>query len=193
MKTTRRTIGSRKALLFEPSKGNGKRRDHRIFVYLQTGNVTRVAFPQEPTIAVGIENPSVRAKLARALKKAGCQVIVFEDGLAMLEYFGDIMLLGPQEIVPDLVIVDASLKGRKGVDLLVDLRYVDWKIPFVLLTGKDDEKLRAEARRLQMVLGDLVVFEGKYDVDDLLTAIFFLLDRTKGRSQGPPVPVAFSA
>lgn len=193
MKTTKKTIGTRKALLFEPSRGNVKRRDHRVFVYSKRGNVTEVAFHQKPTIAVAIGNPPVRESLAKELRKAGCQVILFGDGFSMLEYFGDIMLLGPQEIVPDLVIADANLEGRRGVDLLVDLRYVGWKVPFVLVTGKDDEKLRAEARRLQMVLGDLVVFEGECDVDDLLTAIFFLLDRTRERSEGPPVPAASGA
>lgn len=193
MKSTKKTGGSPKVFLFEPSEGNSRKNRPRVFIYSQMENVTPATLPRAPNIVVAIGKASLKSKLLRALRLAGCRVVMFDDGTEMLEYFGDIMLLGPQEILPDLVIADANLKGRKGVDLLVDLRYLGWNIPFVLATGEGDDRLRAETRRLQEVLGDLVVIEGGYDVEDLLTAAFSLLYRKCVRPEDPPVPAAAGA
>ena len=178
VKTIKGTADSLKALVFEPLPRNSKRWDHGALVYSLLENVSRSAFPQKPTIAICIKNRSTRTKLTTALNEMELRVISIENGLDVLEYLGDVVLLGSRGITPDLVVTDAKLKGRQGTDLVEGLRQAGWRVPFVILTGKNG-KLRTRARMLQMVLGDMVVFEGKYDIDDLLTAIFFLLDRTR--------------
>jgi DNA-binding response OmpR family regulator len=140
------------------------------------------------TVALGIEDPFVREDLAMILVKDGFRVLAFDNGLDMLEYFGDILLLGVEEVLPDLVVVEAGLQGRKGLDLLADLRYGGWYTPFVLITSGDEGKLFEEARKLGVAAPNVTVLEAPYEIDTLRASIFFLLEMSVPSSENPHKP-----
>jgi len=145
------------------------------------------------TLALGIEDPFVREDLAKILVKDGFRVLAFDNGLDMLEYFGDILLLGVEEVLPDLVVIEAGLPGRKGLDLLADLRYGGWYTPFVLLTAGDEGKLFEDARRMGVAAPHVTVLEVPYEIDTLRASIFFLLEMSGPSSEHPHKPRAAAA
>jgi DNA-binding response OmpR family regulator len=138
------------------------------------------------TVALGIEDPFVRGDQARILAEDGFRVLAFDNGLDMLEYFGDILLLGVDEVLPDLVIVEAGLPGRTGLDLLADLRYGGWYTPFVMITSGDEAKLFEETRKLGAASPNVMVVEAPYEIDTLRSSVFFLLEMAGPSSERPP-------
>jgi DNA-binding response OmpR family regulator len=142
------------------------------------------------TVALGVEDPLAREDLALILAEEGFRVLAFGSGLDMLEYFGDILLLGGPEVLPDLVIVEAGLRGRRGLDLLADLRYGGWYTPFVLITSEDEAKLLAEARKMGVAAPNVTILGAPYEIDALRASIFFLLEMAGSSSGHPPKPRA---
>jgi DNA-binding response OmpR family regulator len=159
--------------------------------YLPPGRPGHALFAT--TVALGVENPMVRDDIARILADDGFRVLAFDNGLDMLEYFGDVLLLGGPEILPDLVIAEAALPGRKGLDLLADLRYGGWYTPFVLITPDDEGRLLADARRLGVAAPNVTVVEAPYEIDTLRASVFFLLEMAGPSSEHPPKPRAAAA
>lgn len=51
------------------------------------------------------------------------------------------------EVRPDLLLVDLSLPGMSGIDLLHELKDTNMKIPALVLTGQDNEVYRRGAAR----------------------------------------------
>ncbi len=145
------------------------------------------------TVALGMEDPLVRGDIARILAEDGFRVLAFENGLDMLEYFGDLLLLGTPGVLPDLVIAEAGLPGRKGLDLLADLRYGGWYTPFVLITPDDEDRLLADARRLGVAAPNVTVVEAPYEIDTLRASVFSLLEMVGPSSENPPKPRAAAA
>jgi len=145
------------------------------------------------TVAIGIEDPFVREDLAKILAEDDFRVLAFENGLDMLEYFGDILLLGVEEVLPDLVVVEAGLPGRSGLDLLADLRYGGWYTPFVLITTGDEGKLFEDARKMGVAAPNVTVLEAPYEIDTLRGSIFFLLEMSGPSTEQPHKPRAAAA
>jgi len=88
---------------------------------------------------------------------------------------------------PVMIIADINLPGRKGIDLLADLRNSNWKIPFILFAQENEKELAFEARKM----GNVLVFESQFDIDDFRTAVFCLLGQDKSLpnvSQGHQTP-----
>ena len=145
------------------------------------------------TLALGIEDPFVRDDIAKILVRDGFRVLAFDNGLDMLEYFGDILLLDVEEVLPDLVVVEAGLPARTGLDLLADLRYGGWYTPFVLITAGDEGKLFEEARKLGVAAPNVTILETPYEIDSLRASIFFLLEMSGPSSEHPHKPRAAAA
>lgn len=145
------------------------------------------------TLALGIEDPFAREDLAKILVRDGFRVLAFDNGLDMLEYFGDILLLGVEEVLPDLVVIEAGLPGRKGLDLLADLRYAGWYTPFVMITTGDEGKLFEDARKLGVAAPNVMVVEAPYEIDTLRSSVFFLLEMSGPNTEHPPKPRAAAA
>ena len=145
------------------------------------------------TVAIGIEDPFGREDLAKILVGDGFRVLAFDNGLDMLEYFGDILLLGVEEVLPDLVVIEACLPGRTGLDLLADLRYGGWYTPFVMITSGDEKKLFEDARKLGVAAPNVTVLEAPYEIDTLRASVFFLLEMAGPSNEQPHKPRAAAA
>jgi CheY-like chemotaxis protein len=144
--------------------GEGPRRSARQFERCSTAARARVL--------IGHHERVVRNRLAGALARDGHWVCAAEDGNALLEHIAD-ALLSDGGLRPDLLVVEIDLPGRRGVDLLADLRGVGWTTPFVLIAKPHHRELTAVVRRFNRA----VVFEEPYEIDDLRTAVSLLLGR----------------
>ena len=82
------------------------------------------------------DDDGVRTAVTWALEADGFEVLAVDDGLAAAS------LLATAE--PALVVLDLSLPGRGGLDLLRDLRADEaragrWRLPVIVLSGRDGE------------------------------------------------------
>ena len=75
--------------------------------------------------------------------------------------------------MPDLVVADICAPGRKGIDILADLRYAGWSTPFILLDPKNRRRLAQDARRI----GGAYVFNVPFEPEDFLVAVSYLTRR----------------
>jgi DNA-binding response OmpR family regulator len=125
-------------------------------------------------IMVGHRDAHQRSLLARTLTGDGYRVRAARDGDTLLEWMADDMLdEDPHQ--PQLIIVEIDLPGRRGIDLLADLRAVGWDTPFVLIAARRS-RLIDEARRFTRT----IVFEEPYELFDLRTAVSVLVGQ-RGR------------
>jgi len=133
--------------------------------------------PRDPAIApksycVLLAHPDLQfcCLLAATLQKDGFRVSTVNSGIEALEWLADSMLGFPERESPDLIVADLNLPGRKGIDLLADMRYADVTIPFILISDKNHKDAAACARKLRWA----AVFDGPFDADDFRTAAFVL-------------------
>ena len=124
------------------------------------------------TVVISHSDPGLCARMASELSTDGYAVHTTKDGIQLLERLSEDMREAKAE-EPTLVIAEIDLPGRKGIDILADLRYAGWSVPFVLTTREHDSKLAKEAMKLGMV----AVFEEPFEMEDLRTAVPFLMER----------------
>jgi DNA-binding response OmpR family regulator len=109
------------------------------------------------------DEPRIAHFLGKALRLDGHDVVVAEDGevalfLAMTEPF-------------DLAVLDLTLPGRSGLDVLVELHRDRPALPVMMLTGRDDPAARracAEAGAVAFLAKPLVVDDLREQVRALL-------------------------
>lgn len=142
---------------------------------MRTRGVMASSVHQPQQLLVGHSDRPMLGLITDALKRDGYLVASALDGLDLLDWLADSLLESGGQRRPDMVICELSLPGRRGLDLLADLRYSGWSIPFVLTAKLRDRRLIAAARRL----GSVIVFESPFDLDDLRTAVSVLLDRRR--------------
>jgi len=137
------------------------------------------------SVAIGVADWRLREYLASSLAQDGFLVMAFEDGLDMLDYFGDILLLGAGEILPDLIIAEANLPGRKGIDLLADLRYAGWATPFILITQKNDTRTALDVRKMKAAASRVKLLEAPCRMERLRYLARSLLGLARPRRNRP--------
>ncbi|MBW1811093.1 MAG: response regulator transcription factor [Deltaproteobacteria bacterium] len=117
-----------------------------------------------------IIHPDIQLKsmLQTVLTAEGHRITAFEDGLDALEWLADCLIDGNR--LPDLVVADICAPGRKGIDILADLRYAGWATPFILFDSKNRRHLAQDARRI----GGAYVFTFPFEPEDFLVAVSFL-------------------
>lgn len=81
------------------------------------------------------DEPEQICALARCLRQEGYEVFIAEDDIEAWYYL--------DERQPDLVVLDIRFgyEERKGLDILKAIRRKDKKIPVIMLTGLDDDRL----------------------------------------------------
>jgi signal transduction histidine kinase len=86
------------------------------------------------------DDPGVLRLLKAALQRNGSRVETFLDPLEFVEQF--------RRYRPRVVLLDYSLPGKSGLDVLVELQEIDPTVPVVLFTGKGSEEVATKAFRL---------------------------------------------
>jgi CheY-like chemotaxis protein len=100
------------------------------------------------TVLVADSDPYVRASLESLLSRRGCRAFFASDGTGALRCLA--MSRDPSRSVGriDLVIADADLPGRSGIDLMMMARANDWEVEVVLTSHLLRADLGVELVRL---------------------------------------------
>jgi DNA-binding response OmpR family regulator len=120
-----------------------------------------------PRVLLAEDDHDMRALLAETLRREGYEVIEARDGTQLLHFIARLLLSGNLADPPDLIISDVLMPGQNGLDVLVELRRADWRIPVILITAFGDEELHGEAARW----GASAVLDKPFELDDLRRAV----------------------
>lgn len=82
--------------------------------------------------------------------------------------------------VYDLILADLRMPGFDGLELIKGVRYLDSRVPIILMTGYGSEKIREDASRL----GVNHYVDKPFDVGELMEIIGELLSRREGTDCG---------
>jgi FixJ family two-component response regulator len=126
------------------------------------------ALTRAGAVAVVEDDPSMRMALARLLRSMGLAVRPFASAEALLRE-DDVDGLG-------CLVVDVHLDGISGLVLQDLLRAAGRRIPFVLITGRDEAAAEEQARRDGSVL-----LRKPFDAELLREAVAAALGRERGR------------
>jgi FixJ family two-component response regulator len=122
-------------------------------------------------VSVVDDDESLRRSLRNLLGSVGFRVETFASAEAFLT--------SVHRVQTGCLVLDLSMPGMNGLDLLGRLSTMDTRIPAVILTAHSDD----EARRRALQAG-AVAFLGKpFNSNDLLDAVRTALDR-HGRPDG---------
>src|SRR5690349_14354522 len=106
--------------------------------------------PCQGRILLAEDDHEMRTLLASRLRKDGFEVLEACDGgelSSLIDAVNEDRLLTSSTIV-DLVISDARMPHKSGLDALQGLRKNDAKTPFILITAFGDTHMHSEAFRL---------------------------------------------
>lgn len=117
-------------------------------------------------VLVADDDQQLRRLMARALRRAGHDVVELEDGDRLLSFLGLTLAPGLLFAAPDLVITDVRMPGASGIDVLSILRHANRKIPVILVTALDDE--HAELAIEASELGAAALLHKPFSMDRLL-------------------------
>jgi len=164
------------------SEGKPERRFKMNSLHKQTGARSRPGSRQSPLmrrlapvgkpyrVLLAHSHLPLRDLLAATLRKDDFRVTAVDNGVEVLDWLADSILGYPERDSPDLIVVELELPGRKGIDLLADLRYAGVAVPFILISDRHHEAAVQCARNLR----GTAVFDGPFDADDFRTAAFVL-------------------
>lgn len=119
----------------------------------------------------------------------GVRILIVDDEKHLVQYLGQVLLLefpgssvdaaysGEEalsrlaESSYDLIIADLRMPGFDGLELIKGVRYLDPRVPIVLMTGYGSESIQKQASRL----GVNRYVDKPFDVRDLLVEVRQLL------------------
>jgi DNA-binding response OmpR family regulator len=91
----------------------------------------------KPLVLIADDDPDIRMLVRLRLERSGYSVVAANDGLEALRL--------ATEASPDLAILDVSMPGLSGVDVIRALRQRQSTLPVILLTGRAGDADVAEA------------------------------------------------
>jgi DNA-binding NtrC family response regulator len=124
------------------------------------------------------DDASLRATIARLLRKDGHEVVESEDGVQLM-----VDLAGSDRRREDiLVVADVRMPMVGGMAVLRSLSWMPGRPPVILMTAVASRELRAEAESM----GAIAVFDKPFDLDDLRLLVRRVADRRgAGRERYP--------
>lgn len=115
--------------------------------------------PSTPLVAVVEDDAACLRALGRVLRAGGCDVMLWGSA--------EEALTAPLPRRPACFVVDMQLGAMTGLDLQAQLNARGSTVPVIVLSALDDERVRAEARRL----GCVAFLDKGSDIDVLLTIV----------------------
>lgn len=115
-------------------------------------------------VAIAEDEEDERRALELALSDAGFEVIAFEDGFELMDYFD---LGGSRVRWPDAVIADVQMPGRTGVEALEAARARGLRAPILVVTGQPTK----EVERRVHALGGALLIPKPIDVEEISRVI----------------------
>lgn len=120
--------------------------------------------PRPLRVAIAEDDDAQRDALQEALEAEGFDVIPFEDGFELVDYFA---MAGGKVPWPDAIVTDVNMPGRSGLEAIALARGRGSLAPVFIVTGVGLSEVRAQAARL----GNALVFPKPIDVERLARAI----------------------
>lgn len=120
--------------------------------------------PHPMRVALAEDDDAQREALRDALEAEGFEVIPFEDGFELVDYFA---MAGGKVPWPDAIVTDVNMPGRSGLEAIELARGRGALVPVFVVTGLTLADVRAQAARL----GNVLVFPKPIDVQRLARAI----------------------
>lgn len=130
--------------------------------------------PAAPVIFVIDDDDGVRSAVRSVFEQDGMTVEDYASCEAFLEAFGS----GRD----GCVLVDASLPGMNGLELLRRLREAGHRLPAIMITGNSDVQIAVEA----MKAGAVDFIEKPISTAELLASVARALERARDQNQPPP-------
>ena len=118
------------------------------------------------------DDPAMQATLQRAFERRGMQVVACGDGLRALDRW--------RAAVPDVVLLDLSLPGRDGLQVLSDARAEGLETPVLILTARGT----VGDRILGLNRGADDYLAKPFDLDELEARVRALVRRALPRTDG---------
>jgi two-component system, response regulator, stage 0 sporulation protein F len=131
---------------------------------------------RRPLVVVGEDDQDIRDVLVTVLGDDGYEVQEAADGGELVE----LLIQGNAlDHAPDAVVMDVCMPVYSGLEVLEKLRRAGREVPVILVTafGRDIEPL---AQRL----GARAVFQKPFDLDDLRTAVAYVVEPHPTRASG---------
>jgi two-component system response regulator TctD len=125
------------------------------------------------------DNPAMQATLARSFERRGMQVSVCADGARALDRW--------RAAVPDVVLLDLSLPGIDGLDVLQAARREGLATPVLILTARG----AVGDRILGLNTGADDYLSKPFDLDELEARVRALVRRAATAPDGAPEAHAF--
>ncbi len=122
------------------------------------------------------DDPAMQLTLARAFERRGMQVVSCSDGLRALDRW--------QASLPDVVLLDLSLPGLDGLDVLQQARAAGLKTPVLILTARGT----VGDRILGLNSGADDYLPKPFDLDELEARVQALARRAGSESAGGTRP-----
>jgi two-component system, OmpR family, response regulator TctD len=119
------------------------------------------------------DNPAMQATLQRSFLKRGVQVTVCGDGARALDRW--------RAVVPDVVLLDLSLPGIDGLQLLSRARAEGLRTPVLILTARGT----VGDRVLGLNTGADDYLAKPFDLDELEARVQALVRRAGGNARAP--------
>ena len=119
------------------------------------------------------DNPSLQTTLVRTFERRGLQVVVCSDGERALSVW--------QAQQPDAVLLDLSLPGRDGLQVLGDARATGLKTPVIILTARGT----VGDRIIGLNTGADDYLPKPFDLDELEARVRALVRRSGGAADTP--------
>ncbi len=108
------------------------------------------------------DEEQVRGSTVRLLQRLGYDAAGVEDGEAALRHV--------RTHSTDLVITDMQMPGKSGLELLLELRALDPRLPVIAMSGGDSSK-QLDLLGSAGLLGAVAVMLKPYTVDELAIAV----------------------
>lgn len=126
-----------------------------------------------PLIVVADDEELIVDLVCAALEPLGCLLETLNDGFEVIDVVTSIR--------PDLVILDCSMPGLSGVDVVRQIRASDdcFRIPILMLTGRRAAADEAIAKRA----GANYYMRKPFDPVDLLARVEFILDEAAAQAK----------
>jgi DNA-binding NtrC family response regulator len=119
--------------------------------------------PRRLRVAIAEDDDEQRWALEQALSSEGFEVVSFEDGAELLDFF---QLEGARKA--DVIIADLNMPGRSGLEGLEHARGHGLTAPIFVVTGESSVELRDRVARL----GNALFLQKPVDAARLAEAIY---------------------
>jgi len=119
--------------------------------------------PRRLRVAIAEDDDDQRWALELALSSEGFEVVSFEDGAELLDFFE---LEGARKA--DVIIADLNMPGRSGFEGLEHARARGLTAPIFVVTGENSAELRERVARL----GNALFLQKPIDAARLAEAIY---------------------